>query len=203
MFFQLSSSLCCNPDVNCTSETDECKLYSTDSCAQRPWVLQRCCDIPRLIAAQRDSQTAPLALSHPKPAEGFPQHWLLQPRILTMEIIPLPLRAAIQVPVLLSPQFCICSNLQKLFEVTAFGLACQYATSGDFTRKCNLLTLDSGKRCTSQRLWDGAGSEGCQIGTSTREKVSIFVTLVPNGNRYCLGQSQACLRLAPCKVPTC
>lgn len=71
--------------------------------------------------------------------------------------------------------------------------------SGDLTRKHN---RGAGKRCASRRRWDGAGSQRCQTGMSTREKVSISVCLVPNGSRYCLGQSQACLSLAPCKVPT-
>lgn len=100
----------------------------------------------RLIAAQRDSQTVPLAPSHPKLAEGFPRRWL-QRRTLMIKrtLVPLPSRALIQVPVLpLSPQFCICSNLQKFLEVAAFGLACQHATSGDFTRKRNLLSREPG-----------------------------------------------------------
>lgn len=141
-----------------------------------------------------DRQSTLLALP-PTLAQGFPHSWL-QLRILMINLSLLLERTN---PRLSSPTVSLVLHFFSLEMIGGYSSWIHLPPVG--ISPGNSACCSAGKSSPSQRLWDGTGSKGCQTGTSTRKKVSIFVILVPSGNRYCLGQSQACLRLAPCKAP--
>lgn len=142
-----------------------------------------------------DRQPTPLALP-PTLAQGFPHPWLQEsmtnPSLFLESTNPRPSSPTVSLVLHLFP------SLETIGGCSSW--ICLPAAPPVGISPGNSACCRAGKSSPSQRLWDGAGSKGCQTGTSTREKVSIFVILVPSGNRYCLGQSQACLRLAPCKA---
>lgn len=113
MFSQMSSSLCCNPDVTHTPETKNAgcirlhRAHKEHRASKDAWIdtkMHRCAK----CLARCTIGTGP------KTSSGFSS--VLWSRIPPLRITPLPRRALLQVAALpLSPWFCLCSSSRMRF----------------------------------------------------------------------------------------